>query len=121
MRLFGIESGGGLTPYPRSAFDEGEAIIEDWLESYPHAILEDDDPLLLIGRQVRTDRGKRIDLLGVDRAGSVVVVELKRGRTPRDVVAQALEYAAFAARLDVDDLEKLLRSYENDESLGLAE
>lgn len=120
MRLFGIESDGGLTPYPPSAFDEGEAIIEDWLESNPRAILED-DPLLLIGRQVRTDRGKRIDLLGVDRAGSVVVVELKRGRTPRDVVAQALEYAAFAARLDVDDLEKLLRSYENDESLGLAD
>ena len=120
MRLFGIESDGGLTPYPPSAFDEGEAIIEDWLESNPRAILED-DPLLLIGRQVRTDRGKRIDLLGMDRAGSVVVVELKRGRTPRDVVAQALEYAAFAARLDVDDLEKLLRSYENDESLGLAD
>lgn len=120
MRLFGIESDGGLTPYPRSAFDEGEAIIEDWLEPNPRAILED-DPLLLIGRQVRTDRGKRIDLLGVNRAGSVVVVELKRGRTPRDVVAQALEYAAFAARLDVDDLEKLLRSYENDESLGLAD
>lgn len=120
MRLFGIESDGGLTPYPRSAFDEGEAIIEDWLESNPRAVLED-DPLLLIGRQVRTDRGKRIDLLGVDRAGSVVVVELKRGRTPRDVVAQALEYAAFAARLDVDDLEKLLCSYENDESLGLAD
>lgn len=120
MRLFGIESDGGLTPYPRSAFDEGEAIIEDWLESNPRAILED-DPLLLIGRQVRTDLGKRIDLLGVDRAGSVVVVELKRGRTSRDVVAQALEYAAFAARLDVDDLETLLRSYENDESLGLAD
>ena len=46
---------------------------------------------------VPTDLGKSIDLLGVDREGNVVVVELKRDRTPRDVVAQALEYAAFAA------------------------
>ena len=36
------------------------------------------------------------------------MVELKRDRTPRDVVAQALEYAAFAARLEVDALEGIL-------------
>ena len=49
------------------------------------------------------------------------MVELKRGRTPRDVVAQALEYAAFAARLAVDELEGILREYHDDESLGLAD
>jgi RecB family endonuclease NucS len=70
----------------------------------PGGILED-GPLLIIGRQVPTDLGKWIDLLGVDREGNVAVVELKRDRTPRDVVAQALEYAAYAARLDVDELE----------------
>ncbi len=57
----------------------------------------------------------------MDRTGRVVVVELKRDRTPRDVVAQALEYAAFAERLDVDALEGILRLYERDESLGLVE
>ena len=74
------------------------------LETNPDGILED-GRVLIIGRQVRTDLGGVIDLLGVDRQGNVVVVELKRDRTPRDVVAQALEYAAFAARLDVDALE----------------
>lgn len=118
--MFGIESDGGFTLYPPAAFDEGEAILEDWLERNPGSVLED-DPLLPIGRQVVTNLGKRIDLLCVDRAGNVVVVELKRSRTPRDVVAQALEYAAFAARLDVGDLETLLRSYEDDESLDLAD
>ena len=49
------------------------------------------------------------------------MIELKRDRTPRDVVAQALEYAAFAARLDVDALEGILRVYEHDESLSLAD
>lgn len=51
----------------------------------------------------------------------MVVVELKRDRTPRDVVAQALEYAAFATRLNIDALEGILRLYKNDESLSLAD
>ena len=51
----------------------------------------------------------------------MVVVELKRDRTPRDVVAQLLEYASFAERLDVDALESILRVYQKDESLSLAE
>ena len=77
--------------------------------------------LLIIGRQVPTDLGKSIDLLGVDREGNVVVVELKRDRTPRDVVAQALEYAAFAAGLDAAALESILGEYHPDELMGLAE
>ena len=76
-------------------------------------ILED-GPLLIVGRQVPTGLGRSIDLLGIDREGHVVVVELKRDRTPRDVVAQALEYAAFAARLDVDELESIFDEYPRD-------
>ena len=51
----------------------------------------------------------------------MVVVELKRDRTPRDVVAQALEYAAFAAGLDAAVLESILGEYYPDELMGLAE
>ena len=100
--------------------DHVESVLEEWLESNPGGILED-GPLLIIGRQVPTDLGKSIDLLGVDREGNVVVVELKRDRTPRDVVAQALEYAAFAAKLDAAALEGILGEYRPDEPLGLAE
>ena len=60
-------------------------------------------------------------LLGVDRQGNVVVIELKRDRTPRDTIAQSLEYASFIARFDTDDLEAILRSYLNDPSLNLAD
>ena len=97
-----------------------ESVLEEWLESNPNGILED-GPLLIIGRQVPTDLGKSIDLLGIDREGSAVVVELKRDRTPRDVVAQALEYAAYAAALDAAALEGILGEYRPEEPLGLAE
>ena len=62
-----------------------------------------------------------IDLLGLDRQGNVVVVELKRDRTPRDAISQALEYATFAADLDAQRLEAMLRSYRKNESLNLTE
>ena len=122
MRVFSVEPDGGFTEYEQLPFenDHAEADLEQWLESNPGGILED-GPLLIIGRQVPTDLGKSIDLLGVDRGGNVVVVELKRDRTPRDVVAQALEYAAFAAGLDAAALESILGEYRPDEPLSLAE
>ena len=55
---------------------------------------------LLIGRQVRTGFDKRIDLLGLDANGSVVIIELKRDKTPRDVVAQAIDYASWVETMD---------------------
>ena len=100
--------------------DHEEWILEDWLESNPDGIVED-GRILIIGRQVATNCGGFIDLLGVDRQGDVVVVELKRDRTPRDTIAQSLEYASFAELLDIVQLETVLGSYLNDESLSLAE
>lgn len=49
------------------------------------AILETE--LLLIGRQVLTGHGKFVDILGIDVDGTVHIVELKRDRTPREIVA----------------------------------
>ena len=122
MRVFSVGSDGGFKEYERLPFEveHEEAVLEKWLESNPDGIL-DDGRILVIGRQVRTELGGFIDLVGVDREGNVVVVELKRDRTPRDVVAQALEYAAFAERLNVDDLEGIFRVYHSDESLNLAD
>lgn len=54
---------------------------------------------LLIGRQVRTAFDKRIDLLALDANGTVIIIELKRDKTPRDVVAQALDYASWVVTL----------------------
>ena len=122
MRVFSVGSDGGFTEYERLPFkvEHEESVLEEWLESNPDGILEE-GRILIIGRQVRTDLGGLIDLLGVDREGNAVVVELKRDRTPRDVVAQALEYAAFVERLDVDALEGIFRVYQSDESLSLAD
>ena len=54
---------------------------------------------MLIGRQVYTDFGKYIDLLAIDASGSIIIIELKKHKTPRDVVAQAIDYAAWVENL----------------------
>ncbi|WP_275286089.1 endonuclease NucS domain-containing protein [Halomonas elongata] len=54
---------------------------------------------LLIGRQVRTGFDKLIDLLAIDANGTVIIIELKRDKTPRDVVAQAIDYASWVVTL----------------------
>lgn len=46
----------------------------------------------------------RLDLLFLDEAGSLLVVELKRGEAPDRTQSQALVYAAFCDQLTVDDI-----------------
>jgi len=64
-------------------------------------------PLLPIGRQLITDYGKRLDLLAIDAQGDLYVVELKKDRTPRDVVAQALEYGFWVQDLSLQAIAEL--------------
>lgn len=79
-------------------------ILEDWIENTPSAIFED-EKVFIISRQVTTNLGKAIYLLGLDKNGNTVVIELKRGKTPKDTVAQVLEYASFVEDLTYDHLE----------------
>jgi hypothetical protein len=51
--------------------------------------------------------GKRIDLLAMDAEGRLAIIELKRDKTPREVVAQLLEYGAWADSLALDDVEEI--------------
>ncbi|MCR4440486.1 MAG: endonuclease NucS [bacterium] len=122
MRLFAISAEGEFQEFSKKQFaaQHQEQILEEWLEKNPDGIVED-GKLLLIGRQVTTNLGSTIDLVGLDRSGAVVVVELKRGRTPRETVAQALEYASYAEQLDAQQLEELFQQYMADESLSLAD
>lgn len=70
-----------------------------------------DPDLLLIGRQVSTSFGKFIDLLALDSKGRVVVIELKRDRTPRDVVAQLLDYGSWVCELKSEDIAGIFEAF----------
>ena len=81
-----------------------EKELEDILAEHIEIL---DADWLLIGRQVRTVAGKFIDLLCMDHDGDLIVVELKKDLTPREVTAQAIDYASCMADLTLDQLAEL--------------
>lgn len=75
------------------------------------------DEWMLIGEQVATAHGGFIDLLAMTPDGGLVVIELKRDRTPRDVVAQALDYASWVDGLGGAKVRSIHEKFSNGGSL----
>lgn len=94
-----------------SASIDFESRLEGWLESEISLL---DPDLLVIGKQVRTSFGGTIDLLCLDRGGNTVIIELKKGRTPREVTAQALDYASWVEDLSYEALTVIAEEYFED-------
>ncbi len=120
MRTYKITETGQFIKYNQLDFGkEGVEIqLEDWLEKNPHILL-DGEEILYIGRQVTTIHGGSIDLIGVDRDGNTVIIELKRGSSPRDVIAQALEYVTWVEGLSYEELEQIAKDYSGSEDFSL--
>ncbi|OLT20585.1 hypothetical protein BJF81_04770 [Ornithinimicrobium sp. CNJ-824] len=78
-----------------------ESQLEDFLARDPSLL---GDRLLVVGRQVRTPYNTYIDLLAIDAEGTLHVLELKRDKTPREVIAQVLDYGSWVSTLERDDV-----------------
>ena len=97
---------------------ELEEHLEIWLENSPWAVIQD-ELVLWIDRQpsAQDEEGTIFpDLLGVDSEGNLVIVEFKRGKTPRSVVAQLLEYAAWANGLSAEQIHEIADAYFENET-----
>ena len=92
---------------------DSEQRLEDMLAEDPSMTGTD---LLIIGRQVQTGFEGVIDLLALDAEGRVHVLELKRDRTPRDVVAQTLDYGSWVKDLSLDELEQIYLDFGDGET-----
>lgn len=75
---------------------------------------------MLIGRQEPTGFSGRIDLLAIAPDGSLVLIELKRNRTPREIVAQAIDYAAWVEKLTPDRIAQIYQRFSGGGSLDAA-
>src|SRR5262249_18382476 len=85
-----------------------ENMIQNWIAERSEILGLD---LLIIGREVVSpDRG-RIDLLGIDEDGNLAILELKRDRTPRDIIAQALDYASWVVTLSTREVHEIAIKY----------
>lgn len=88
--------------------------LQEWLANQPSALGEE---LLIIQKEFDgfDDTKERLDLLALDKAGNLVIIENKLDDSGRDVVWQAIKYASYCASLTklqiVDIYQKYLDRY----------
>jgi len=106
----------GLQPQPliESSLTT-EQMMENMIVAAP-LILSDE--WMLIGRQEDTGFGGRIDLLAIAPDSSLVLIEIKRNRTPREVVAQAIDYAFWVDRLRAQEIAAIYSRFAPGKSLA---
>jgi hypothetical protein len=92
-----------------------EQQLEEMIVAAPRLL---SDEWMLIGRQEDTNFGGRIDLLAIAPDGSLVLIELKRDKTPREVVAQALDYASWVEKLRAEDIAAIYGRFAPGQSLA---
>ncbi|HEY5107842.1 MAG TPA: endonuclease NucS domain-containing protein [Caulobacteraceae bacterium] len=106
----------GVQPQP---LPEGrlptERVLEDMIVAAPRIL---SDQWMLIGRQERTGSSGIIDLLAIAPDGALVLIELKRDRTPREVVAQAIDYAVWVENLETQDIAAIYSRFAPGRDLG---
>jgi hypothetical protein len=81
--------------------------LENWIASEPQILGED---IAIIGRQVSTKSGP-LDILGIDKSGNIVIIELKRDKLPREALAQAIDYASDISQWSLDKLSEVVMKY----------
>lgn len=108
----------GSSPLPLTVTRlPSEQLLETMIVSSPEILSPE---WMLIGRQELTGFGGRIDLLAIAPDGSLVLIEIKRDRTPREVVAQALDYASWVESLTTDRIAQIYQRFSNGGSLSEA-
>jgi hypothetical protein len=110
MPIFKQSDEGHFVSFEETPFPHLEKELENWIEKSPQLVFGGEQ-LAIIGRQSRTDFGKELDLLAVDQTGATVIIELKLGEATRDVVAQAIEYAAWVSSLSRERIDEIASDY----------
>ncbi len=108
--VFTVRSGIARPARPISLADAGfreRSDLQEWVRNNPE-ILGEGVRIVTFefdAWQGRTQRASdRLDLLGLDEDGRLMVVELKRARAPDTVEMQAIKYAAMASRFSLNTL-----------------
>ena len=102
--VFTVQPGVAQRAQPISLAEAGlreRADLQEWIRENPEILGEGARIVTFEFGAWRARDGNatdRLDLLGLDDEGRLVVAELKRGPAPDTVEMQAIKYAAFASR-----------------------
>ena len=84
--------------------------LQEWLANMPTALGEE---LLIIQKEFDgfNETRERLDLLALDKEGQLVIIENKLDDTGRDVVWQAVKYAAYVSTLNKAQIVEIFQAY----------
>lgn len=84
--------------------------LQEWIRKSPDILGEE---LLIIQREFDgfADTNERLDLLALDKHGDLVIIENKLDDSGKDVIWQALKYAAYCSTLDINSLKDIYDVY----------
>jgi len=85
--------------------------LQEWIARDPNCLcFKQNSHLLIIGKEVPVGI-QRLDLLAIDETGNLVIIENKLGASGKDIVGQALNYAAFCSSLSVQEIFDIYDDY----------
>jgi len=85
--------------------------LAKWVDLYPTILGE--ELLIITSEYDRFDKtNERLDLLSLDKDGNLVVIELKRDDSGKNVDLQAIKYAAYCSTLRLADIVEMYVKYQ---------
>jgi len=82
--------------------------IQEWIEKSPEIIEEN---LLIIGKEVILPSDIRLDLLAIDKKSNLVILELKRDTSGKNIDWQAIKYASYCSSFSNTDIFRQFAEY----------
>jgi hypothetical protein len=84
--------------------------LQEWIAKEPSCLGEE---LLVIQKEFSgfSDTNERLDLLALDKQGSLVLIENKLDDTGRDVTWQALKYASYCSRFTKEEVRSIYQEF----------
>lgn len=118
-----------IEPVTFSDLNMQERDLEEILRCSIEILCDDEESLLVVGRQVKNEKNGRSDLTAVDNDGNIVLIEIKRDRKDIEVRKEAFEFqairyaASYATIESVDELVKkvyapYIEKYKSEFELG---
>ena len=84
--------------------------LQEWIANYPECLGEE---LLIIQKEFDgfNDTNERLDLLALDKSGTLVVIENELDDTGKDVTWQALKYVSYCSTLSKQQIKEIYQAY----------
>ena len=91
--------------------------LQEWLANQPDALGEE---LLVIQKEFDgfDDTRERLDLLAIDKSGSLVIIENKLDDSGRNVVWQSIKYASYCSTLSKTQIGEIYQRYLDKQNQG---